>query len=135
MITTYVFTFNSRQEFDEFMVIVNDINRGLYVGKDATPILSIEALMYDGSKNNYMCLFNTDGKLLNTNILKLGFDLIAYSNHPDKNKIYKTLNKKSSATDIYCLFDNYDDMTCHYGKICSFFCYPAQNNKNQQIAS
>lgn len=121
MITTYVLTFNSSQKFDEFITIVNNINTGKYTEKNAIRVLSIDALMYDSTKNNYICIFNVDGKILNNNILRIKFDLITYLNHPDKNIIYRALCKNTKFTDVYHTFDNYNDMFSHYNLMLNLF--------------
>lgn len=121
MITTYVLTFNSSNKFDEFIEIVNGINTGKYIEKNAIRILSIDALLYDGAKNNYVCIFSVDGKILNSSILKINFDLVTYPNHPDKNIICRALNKNAKLTDTYHTFDNYNDMFSHYNLMLNYF--------------
>lgn len=128
MITTYVLTFNSGSEFDEFISLVNEINSGQYVNRENS-IQSIEALLYNRLKNNYICIFNSNGKILNTSILRKKFNLMAYIIHPDKKDIYLSLtpnvnkmtNSKNIISNEYFIFSNYSDMIYHYNFVHSSF--------------
>ena len=121
MITTYILTFDNIDKFDEFMDIVNGINTRKYNRFSTICILSIDALMYDGEKNIYMCIFNVNGKILNNDILRTKFNLDTYMNHPDKKRIYRALCEQKKINHAYHVFDNYDDMLSHFDTIIKFF--------------
>ena len=114
MLTTYILTFYSSDEFKEFVRIIGDIN--------STPsenlfheryIHDIAGLMYNGIKNNYVCIFNSRGKILNSSILREKFNLTLFENYKDRINMYLALYSNEINTG-YFLFSDQDEMEKHY---------------------
>lgn len=121
----YIFTFYNFDEYDSFIEIVNKINSGLIINDYIfeRTINSIDYLLYDGLSNLYICVFSTNGQILNGSILFKTFNIQEYESY-DKiyginNALFKYVDNKGKTikfnlkTNGYLLFKNDNDMFKH----------------------
>lgn len=121
----YIFTFHNFDEYDSFIEIVNKINSGLIINDYIfeRTINSIDYLLYDGLSNLYICVFSTNGQILNGSILFKTFNIQTYDSY-DKiyginNALFKYVDNKGKTikfnlkTNEYLLFKNDNDMFKH----------------------
>ncbi len=121
----YIFTFHNFDEYDSFIEIVNKINSGLIINDYIfeRTINSIDYLLYDGLSNLYICVFSTNGTILNGSILFKTFNVQSYESYDNiygiNNALFKYVNNKGKTikfnlkSNEYLLFKNDNDMFKH----------------------